>query len=133
MDFVFDRTAEGRVIKNLTVVDDATHEAVAIVPERTIGGRALTRILDHLALQRGLPSAIRTDNGKEFCGHAMLSWAHLHGVALFLIEPGKPNQNAYIESFNGRLVAMSCICKAMPPTNGCAYLNSPINRQQIAY
>ena len=62
MDFVFDRTAEGRVIKNLTVVYDATHEAVAIVPERAIGGLFLTRMLDHLALQRGLPSAIRTDN-----------------------------------------------------------------------
>ena len=102
MDFVFDRTADGRVIKNLTVVDDATHEAVAIVPERAIGGLFLTRMLDHLALQRGLPSAIRTDNGKEFCGRAMLLWAHLRGVALFLIEPGKPYQNAYFESFNGR-------------------------------
>lgn len=103
MDFVFDRTAEGRVIKCLTVVDDATHEAVAVVPERAIGGHSLTRILDRLAAQRGLPQAIRTDNGKEFCGRAMLSWAHAHGVKLFLIEPGKPNQNAYIESFNGRL------------------------------
>ena len=102
MDFVFDRTAEGRVIKNLTVVDDATHEAVAIVPERAIGGHLLTRILDRIALQRGLPQAIRTDNGKEFCGRAMLTWAHARGVKLFLIEPGKPNQNAYIESFNGR-------------------------------
>lgn len=103
MDFVFDRTAEGRVIKCLTVVDDATHEAVAIVPERAIGGHALTHILDRLAMRRGLPQAIRTDNGKEFCGQAMLSWAHARGVKLFLIEPGKPNQNAYIESFNGRL------------------------------
>jgi transposase InsO family protein len=103
MDFVFDRTAEGRVIKCLTVVDDATHEAVAVVPERAIGGHVLTRILDRLALQRGLPQAIRTDNGKEFCGKAMLTWAHARGVRLFLIEPGKPNQNAYIESFNGRL------------------------------
>ena len=103
MDFVFDRTAEGRVIKCLTVVDDATHEAVAIVPERAIGGYALTRILDRLAVRRGLPQAIRTDNGKEFCGRAMLNWAHACGVKLFLIEPGKPNQNAYIESFNGRL------------------------------
>jgi len=102
MDFVFDRTAEGRVIKNLTVVDDATHEAVAIVPERAIGGQSLTRTLDRIALHRGLPQAIRTDNGKEFCGHAMLTWAHTRGVKLFLIEPGKPNQNAYIESFNGR-------------------------------
>ncbi|MFZ3176188.1 MAG: IS3 family transposase [Thiobacillus sp.] len=103
MDFVFDRTAEGRVIKCLTVVDDATHEAVAIVPERAIGGQPLTRILDHLAIHRGLPQAIRTDNGKEFCGRAMLGWAHDRGVKLYLIEPGKPNQNAYIESFNGRL------------------------------
>lgn len=103
MDFVFDRTAEGRVIKCLTVVDDATHEAVAIVPERAIGGHALTRVLDRLALERGLPQAIRTDNGKEFCGRVMLTWAHARSVRLFLIEPGKPNQNAYIESFNGRL------------------------------
>lgn len=103
MDFVFDRTAEGRVIKSLTVVDDATHESVAIVPERAIGGHTLTRILDRLALERALPQAIRTDNGKEFCGRAMLNWAHARNVRLFLIEPGKPNQNAYIESFNGRL------------------------------
>jgi transposase InsO family protein len=102
MDFVFDRTAEGRSIKNLTVVDDATHEAVAIVPQRALGGHQLVRILEHLASTRGLPKAIRTDNGKEFCGRAMLSWAHARGVQLFLIEPGKPNQNAYIESFNGR-------------------------------
>jgi putative transposase len=103
MDFVFDRTAEGRVIKCLTIVDDATHESVAIVPERAIGGHPLTRILDQLRLTRGLPQVIRTDNGKEFCGRAMLTWAHERGVTLRLIEPGKPNQNAYIESFNGRL------------------------------
>ncbi|MGC3965182.1 MAG: IS3 family transposase [Rhodocyclaceae bacterium] len=103
MDFVFDRTAEGRVIKCLTIVDDATHEAIAIIPERAIGGDPLTRMLDRLATQRGLPRVIRTDNGKEFCGRAMLSWAHLRGVTLRQIEPGKPNQNAYIESFNGRL------------------------------
>jgi len=80
MDFVFDRTAEGRTIKNLTVVDDATHEAVAIVTERAMGGNQLTRILDQLATTRGLPKAIRTDNGKEFCGRAMLNWAHARGV-----------------------------------------------------
>ncbi|MDH1254352.1 IS3 family transposase [Comamonas thiooxydans] len=102
MDFVFDRTAEGRSIKSLTVVDDATHEAVAIVAERAMGGNQLVRVLDQLAITRGLPKAIRTDNGKEFCGRAMLNWAHARGVQLFLIEPGKPNQNAYIESFNGR-------------------------------
>nr|WP_312774583.1 IS3 family transposase [Atlantibacter hermannii] len=103
MDFVFDRTAEGRVIKCLTIVDDATHEAVAIEVERAISGQGVSRVLDRLAMQRGLPRVIRTDNGKEFCGKAMVAWAHEKEVALRLIEPGKPNQNAYVESFNGRL------------------------------
>lgn len=103
MDFVFDRTAEGRVLKCLTVVDDATHEAVAVEVERAISGHGVARVLDRLALSRGLPQIIRSDNGKEFCGKAMLEWAHRRRVQLRLIEPGKPNQNAYIESFNGRL------------------------------
>jgi transposase InsO family protein len=101
-DFIFDRTAEGRVLKCLTIVDDATTEAVAIVPARALGGLPLTRVLDQLAATRGLPQVLRTDNGPEFCGRAMLTWAHERGLTLRLIEPGKPNQNAYIESFNGR-------------------------------
>ena len=101
-DFVFDRTAEGRVVKCLTIVDDATTEAVAIVPARALGGLPVTRALDRLAADRGLPRILRTDNGPEFCGRAMLTWAHARGVTLRLIEPGKPTQNAYIESFNGR-------------------------------
>src|SRR4029077_15792747 len=96
-------TAEGRVIKCLTIVDDASTESVATQAERAIGGIAVTRILDRLAMERGLPNVIRPDNGKEFCGKAMLTWAHERGVTLRLIEPGKPNQNAYIESFNSRL------------------------------
>lgn len=103
MDFVFDRVAGGRAIKNLAVVDDATHEAVAVVPEHSIGGHQLVRILEQICAQRGYPKVVRTDNGKEFCGRAMMAWAHERQVALRLIEPGKPNQNAYIESFNGRL------------------------------
>lgn len=62
MDFVFDRTAEGRVIKCLTIVDDATDEAVAIEVERAISGQGVSRVLDRLAVQRGLPRVIRTDN-----------------------------------------------------------------------
>jgi integrase-like protein len=62
-DFVFDRTAEGRVLKCLAIVDDATTEAVAIVPARALGGLAVTRVLDRLALTRGLPRVLRTDNG----------------------------------------------------------------------
>jgi putative transposase len=103
MDFVFDRTAEGRAIKCLTIVDDSTHGSVAIVSERAIGSHRLTRILDQLRVTRQIPHVIRTDNGKKFCGRAMLTWAHEGEVTLRLIEPGKPNQNAYIESFNDRL------------------------------
>ena len=103
MDFVFDRTADARVLKCLTIVDDATHEAVAIEVARAISGMDVTRVLDRLALSRGLPKLSRSDNGKEFCGKAMVSWALARGLKLCLIEPGKPNQNAYVESFNGRL------------------------------
>lgn len=103
MDFVFDRVATGRTIKSLVIVDDATHECVAIVAEHSIGGTHLTRILDEVCARRGKPSVIRTDNGPEFVGKAMLNWSFRMGVQLKLIEPGKPNQNAYVESFNGRL------------------------------
>lgn len=103
MDFVFDRIASGRTLKCLTIVDDGTHESVAVVPEHAIGGDHLTRLLDAVCSQRGRPMMIRSDNGPEFTGKAMLTWAHRRGIALRLIEPGKPNQNAYIESFNGRL------------------------------
>lgn len=102
IDFVFDRIGSGRTLKILAIADDATHEAVATVAEHTIGGDHLTRILDGICSQRGKPAVIRSDNGPEFTGRAMLTWAHRHGIALRLIEPGKPNQNAYIESFNGR-------------------------------
>jgi len=103
MDFVYDRPAEGPVVKYLTIVDDATHEAVAIEVERAISEQGVSRVLDRLAMQRGLPRVNTTDNGKEFCGKSMVAWAHEKGVALRLIEPGKPNQNASVESFNGRL------------------------------
>src|ERR1700730_3571947 len=102
MDFVFDRIASGRTLKCLVIVDDATHEAGAVVPEHPIGGDHLTRILDGICSQRGKPTVIRSDNGPEFTGKAMLTWAHRHGITLRLIEPGKPNQNAYVESLNGR-------------------------------
>ncbi len=103
MDFVFDRLADGRSLKCLTLVDDATQEAVAVHPDRAISGAYVTRILDGIKRERGLPRVIRSDNGSEFCGRAMAVWAHANGVRLCFIEPGKPNQNAYVESFNGRL------------------------------
>ena len=102
MDFVFDRVAGGRLLKCLTIVDDATHEAMAVCVEYAMGGDHLVRLLDALCLKRGYPTIIRTDNGSEFTGKAVLTWAHEKRISLRLIEPGKPNQNAYIESFNGR-------------------------------
>jgi len=85
-DFVFDRTAEGRVLQCLAIVDDATTEAVALIPARALGGLAVTGVLDRLAATRGLPRGLRTDNGLEFCGRAMLTWAHERRVTLRLIE-----------------------------------------------
>jgi transposase InsO family protein len=100
---VFDRVASGRTLKCLTVVDDATHEVIAVPVEHSMGGEHLTRVLDAVCSLRGKPQVIRTDNGPEFTGKAMMVWAHRQGIELRLIEPSKPNQNAYVESFNGRL------------------------------
>ena len=99
---MFDRIASGRVIKSLVIVDDATHESVAIVVEHSMGGNQLTRILDEVCAKRGKPAVIGADNEPEFVGKAMLNWLFRNCVSLKLIEPGKPNQNAYVESFNGR-------------------------------
>jgi putative transposase len=103
MDFVFDRIASGRTIKCLVIVDDATHESIAVMAEHNMGGNQLVRALDQICSLRGRPAVIRSDNGPEFCGKVMLNWAHRNGITLRPIEPGKPNQNAYVESFNGRL------------------------------
>ncbi len=93
----------GPRLECLTIVDDATTEAVAIVPARALGGRPVTRVLDQLAVSRGLPQVLRTDNGSEFCGRVMLTWAHARGLTLRLIEPGNRIRTVYIESFNGRV------------------------------
>ena len=103
MDFVFDRIATGRTLKCLAIVDDGTHEAVTVTAEHSMSGRHLARELDRICAERGRPEVIRSDNGPEFTGQAMLEWSTRNGVTLRFIEPGKPNQNAYVESFNGRL------------------------------
>ncbi len=102
MDFVMDALAGGRRIKCLTCVDDFTKESLDIAVAHGISGEQVTRILDNVALFRGYPKAIRTDQGPEFTGHALDQWAHYHGIELKLIQPGKPTQNGFIESFNGR-------------------------------
>ena len=93
-DFVFDRTADGRVMKCLTIVDDATHEAVAIVPARALGGLPVTRILDRLAITRGLPQILRTDNGQEFCGRRCSHGRTRRALPYVSLNPRKP-QNAH--------------------------------------
>lgn len=102
MDFVMDALANGRRIKILTIVDDCTKELVDLVADFGISGHYVTRILDQAARFRGYPKAIRTDQGPEFTGKALDQWAYTHGVQLKLIQPGKPTQNAFIESFNGK-------------------------------
>lgn len=80
MDVVFDRVADGRALKCLAIVDDGTHESVAVTPEPALGGWHLTRLLDRLAWQRGLPKVMRTDNGKEFTSKALRTWARERGA-----------------------------------------------------
>ena len=102
MDFVMDALANGRRIKCLTCVDDFTKECLTITAAFGISGVQVTRILDSIALFRGFPATIRTDQGPEFTCRALDQWAFEHGVELRLIQPGKPTQNGFIESFNGR-------------------------------
>ena len=102
MDFVSDSLANGRRIKFLTVADDFSHECVDITVDWGISGQYVTRLLDRAALFRGYPLAVRTDNGPEFTSRAFMAWAQSHGVRHILIEPGRPMQNGYIESFNGK-------------------------------
>jgi putative transposase len=102
MDFVSDSLANGRRLKCLTVADDFSHECVDITVDYGISGSYVTRVLDQVARFRGYPSAVRTDNGPEFTSRAFMAWATSHGVRHILIAPGKPMQNGYIESFNGK-------------------------------
>jgi len=102
MDFVSDSLSSGRRLKCLTVVDDFSKESVEIAVDYGISGQYVTRVLDQVARFRGYPAAVRTDNGPEFTSRAFLAWAHTHGIRHILIEPGKPMQNGYIESFNGK-------------------------------
>lgn len=102
MDFVHDGLSDGRRIRCLAIVDDFSKESVAIEVDTSLSGSRVARVLDQLAAQRGLPPVIRVDNGPEFTSLALDAWAYRNGVKLAFIQPGKPTQNAYIESFNGR-------------------------------
>lgn len=101
MDFVRDTLGDGRAFRALTIVDDCTRESPAIEVDFSLPGARVVSVLDRLAQARGLPQAIVCDNGPEFTGEALDEWAFQHGVTLAFIDPGKPTQNAFIESFNG--------------------------------
>jgi putative transposase len=102
MDFVTDSLTTGRRFRCLTIVDDHTRECVAIEADFSLTGERVTRVLESLAMTRGLPKTITIDNGPEFAGKALDAWAYRHGIKLHFIHPGKPVENAYIESFNGK-------------------------------
>jgi putative transposase len=103
MDFVADSIVTGRRFRALTIVDNYSRECPAIEVDTSLGGARVVGILERLAETRGLPEAITTDNGPEFTGRVMDEWAYRNGVKLNFIRPGKPIENAYAESFNGRL------------------------------
>lgn len=103
MDFVSDALADGRKFRSLTLVDDFTRECPVIEVDVSLSGERVAQVPDRVAAQRGLPRGIVCDNGPEFAGQTLNQWAHRRGVALLFIQPGKPVQNAYAESFNGRL------------------------------
>lgn len=103
IDFVRDTLGDGRAFRALTIVDDCTREVPAIEVDFSLPGARVVAVLDRLARSRGIPKAIVCDNGPEFAGEALDEWAYQHNVALDFIDPGKPTQNAFIESFNGTL------------------------------
>jgi putative transposase len=102
MDFVSDSLCTGRRFRSLTIVDDFSRECPAIEVDTSIGGIRVCRVLDRLAIERGLPEYIKTDNGPEFIGKALDEWAYKNKVKIQFIQPGKPQQNAFVESFNGK-------------------------------
>ena len=102
MDFMRDTLANGRVFRTLNVVDDLTRECLAIEVDTSLPGERVTRVLDQIAWSRGYPEAIVIDNGPEFSGRVLDAWAYRHKVRLMFIRPGKPVDNAFVESFNGK-------------------------------
>lgn len=103
MDFVSDSLFDGRPFRCFTLVDDFTRECPAIEVAHSLPAWRVIHVLERVAADRGLPTSIVCDNGPEFAGKVLDRWAYEHGVALQFIRPGKPVENAYCESFNGKL------------------------------
>jgi putative transposase len=103
LDFVSDQLTDCRRFRVLTVVDDCTRECLALVADTSLSGQRVARELDRIIAERGRPKMVVSDNGSEFTSNAILRWADEARVDWHYIAPGKPIQNAFIESFNGRL------------------------------
>jgi putative transposase len=103
MDFVTDSIVTGRRFRALVIVDDYSRECPAIEVDTSLGGIRVVQVLERLAETRGLPQVITADNGPEFASRVLDEWAYRRGVKLNFIRPGKPIENAYAESFIGRL------------------------------
>jgi putative transposase len=103
LDFAADQFIDGRRLRILVVVDDCTRECLALIADTSISGMRVARELDRLLGKRGKPKTIVSDNGTELTSNAILQWADDHKVAWHYIAPGKPVQNAFVESFIGRL------------------------------
>jgi putative transposase len=103
VDFIHDSLISGRHFRAFAVLDQWSRESLAIEVDLSLTGERVTRVLERLRIMRGLPLAIQADNGPELRGRMLDQWAYEHGVRLQFIEPGKPVQNAHIESFNARL------------------------------
>lgn len=102
MDYVADGLIDGRKLRTLNIVDDYTRECLAIEVDTSLPGARVVVVLERLAELRGLPSSITVDHGPEFESQALDAWAYKRGVRLAFIRPGKPVENAYVESFNGK-------------------------------
>lgn len=103
LDFVHDALADGRKLRILTIIDDFSREALCCHVAPSINGRQVASILKSLFQQKGKPTMIVSDNGTEFTSQAVLTFAHQEDILWHYIAPGKPTQNAFIESFNGKL------------------------------
>jgi transposase InsO family protein len=103
LDFVHDQFACGRRFRVLNIVEDVTRECLAAIPDTSISGRRVARELTDLIAERGKPDMIVSDHGTEFTSNAILAWSKDHRVEWHYIAPGKPMQNGYVESFNGRM------------------------------
>jgi putative transposase len=115
MDFVHDYLADGRRLRTLNIIDAYTRECLAIEVDASLPGARVVRVLDRLVWDYGLPETLRVDNGPEFISTALDRWAFKHGVKIDFIQPGKPTQNAHVESFNGRF-RDECLAQAHFPT-----------------